>query len=45
MIYTDVIDYNIVGDTKAHLLLCFSFIPRIKAGDNKTAGQYMDYQS
>ena len=26
MIYTDIVEYNIVGDTKAQLLRCFPFI-------------------
>ena len=26
MIYTDIVEYNIVGDTKAPLLRCFPFI-------------------
>ena len=33
MIYTDIVEYNIVGDTKAPLLRCFSFIFRLKSGD------------
>ena len=31
MIYTDLIEYNIVGDTKAPLLCCFLFISKLKA--------------
>ena len=30
MIYTDIVEYNIVGDTKAPLLRCFSFISKLK---------------
>ena len=43
MIYTDLIGYNIVGDTKAPLLRCFRFISKLKAGDIKTTWQYMNY--
>ena len=45
MIYTDLIEYNIVGDTKASLLRCFSFISKLKSGDIITSGQYMNYQT
>ena len=45
MIYTDLIEYNIVGDTKAPLLCCFPFVSKLKAGDNITTGQYMNYQT
>ena len=45
MIYTDLIEYNIVGDTKARLLRCFLFISKLKSGDIITAGQYMNYQT
>ena len=45
MIYTDLVEYNIVGDTKAPLLRCFPFISKIKAGDIITTGQYMTYQT
>ena len=38
MIYTDLIEYNIVGDTKAPLVHCFSFISKLKAGDIITSG-------
>ena len=30
MIYSDIVEYNIVGDTKAPLLRCFSFSFEIK---------------
>ena len=43
MIYTDLIEYNIVGDTKTPLLRCSSFISKLKAGDILTTGQYMNY--
>ena len=45
MIYTDLIEYNIVGDTKAPLLPCFPFISKLKSGDIITTGQYMNYQT
>ena len=44
-IYTDLIEYNIVGDTKAPLLRCFPFISKLKFGDVITTGQYMNYQT
>ena len=43
MIYTDQIEYNIVGDTKTPLLRCFPFISKLKPGDIITTGQYMNY--
>ena len=45
MIYMDLIEYNIVGDTKAPLLCCFSYSLKLKAGDIITTGQYMNYQT
>ena len=45
MIYTDLIGYIIVGDTKHPLLRCFRFIPKLKAADIITIGQYMNYQT
>ena len=45
MMYTDLIEYNIVGDTKASLLRCFPFISKLKSGDILTTGQYMNYQT
>ena len=45
MIYTDLIEYNIVGDTKAPLLRCFPFISKLNSGDIITTGQYMKYQT
>ena len=44
MIYTVILEYNIVEDTKAPLLLCFPFIYKLRSGDMVTAGQYMNYQ-
>ncbi len=45
MLYTDMIEYNNVGDTKAPLLRCFLFLSKIKSGDIITTGQYMKYQT
>ena len=45
MIYSDIVEYNIIGDTKAPLLRCFPFISKLKSGDIKTTGQYMNYQT
>ena len=45
MIYTDLIEYNIVGDTKVPLLRCFPFISKLKSGDIITTGRYMNYQT
>ena len=45
MIYTELIEYNIVGDTKAPLMRCFLSISKLKAGDIITTGQYMNYQT
>ena len=45
MMYTNLIEYNIVGDTKAQLLRCFPFTSKLKSGDIITTGQYMNYQT
>ena len=45
IIYTDLIEHNIVGDTEALLLRCFPFISRLKSGDLIITGQYMNYQT
>ena len=45
MIYMDLIECNIFGDTKATLLRCFFFILKPKGGDITTTGQYMNYQT
>ena len=45
MIYSDLVEYNIVGDAKAPLLRCFPFISKLKGGDIITTGQYMNYQT
>ena len=44
-IYRDIVEYNIVGDTKTPLLWCFPFISKLKGGDIITTGQYMNYQT
>ena len=45
MNYTDIVEYNIVGDTKASLLRCFPFISQLKSSDIIFTGQYMIYQT
>ena len=45
MIYTDLIEYNIVSDAKTPLLRCFPPILKLKPGDIKTNGQYKNYQT
>ena len=45
MIYSDLVEYNIVGDTKTPSLRCLPFISKLKGGDNITTGQYMNYQT
>ena len=42
---SDLVEYNIVGDTKAPLLRCFPFVSKLKGGDIITTGQYMNYQT
>ena len=42
MIYSDIIEYNIAGDTKTAL---YSFHFQSKKGDIISTGQYMNYQS
>ena len=44
-IYTDLVEYNIVGNTKAPLVRCFPFISKLKATDIITTGQYKNYQT
>ena len=44
MIYSDLVEYNIVGDTKAPLLRCFPFISKLKGGDIITTGLWMNIQ-
>ena len=45
MIYSDLVEYNIVGDTKVPVLRCFPFISKLEGGDIITTGQYMNYQT
>ena len=45
IVYSDIVEYNIVGDTKAPLLRCFPFISKLKGGDIIATGQYMNYQT
>ena len=45
MIYSDIVEYYIVGDTKAALLRCIPFISNIKNGDIISTGHYMNYQN
>ena len=45
MIYSNLVDYNIVGDTKTSLLRCFPFFSKLKGVDIITTGQYMNYQT
>ena len=42
---TNLIEYIIIGDTKAPLLRCFFFISKLKSGDIITTGQHMNYQT
>ena len=44
-IYSDLLEYSLVGDTKAPLLRYFPFISKLKGGDIITTGQYMNYQT
>ena len=45
MIYSDLVEYNIVGETKAPLLRCVPCFLKLKGGDIITTGQYMNYQT
>ena len=45
LMYTDLIDYNFVGDRKALLLCCFPFFSKLKSGDIITTKQNMHYQT
>ena len=44
-INTDLMENNIVGDTKAPLLCCFPFVAELKSGDIITTGKNMNYQT
>ena len=39
MIYSDIIEHNIVGDTKTPSLRCIPFIIKVKNGDIISIGQ------
>ena len=43
--YTDLIEYIIVGDTTAPLLRYFPSISKLKSGDIIATGQYVNYQT
>ena len=45
MIYSDIVEYNILIDTKAALLRCIPFISKVKNKDITSAGQYQNYQN
>ena len=45
MIYSNLVAYNIVGDTKTPSLRCFPLISKLKGGDILTTGQYMNCQT
>ena len=45
MVYTDIVEYRVVGDTNAPLLRCFPFISNLRSGDIVTTGQYMNYHT
>ena len=45
MIYSDIIEYKIEGDTKTSLLRCIPFISKIKNGDILSTGKYINFQS
>ena len=45
MVYSDIIEYNIVGDTKTTLMRFNPFISNVKIGEIISSGQYMNYHS
>ena len=45
LIYTDLIEYNIIGDKQAPLLRCFPFLSKLESGDIITTRQYMNCQT
>ena len=45
MFYSDIVEYNIVGDTKSSLLRCFNFLSKLNSVHLKTTGQCMNYQT
>ena len=44
-IYSDLVEYSIVGDRNAPLLRYFPFISKLKGGDILTTGQYVKHQT
>ena len=44
-IYSNLVEYNVLGDTKTPLLRCFPFILKLKGADIKTTGQCMNSQT
>ena len=45
IIYSDLVEYKLVGDTKSPLLRCSPLISKLKGGDIIATGQYMNYQT
>ena len=44
MVYSDLIDYGIIGDTRAPILRCFPMISRVREGELSLT-QFMNYQT
>lgn len=44
MVYTDIVEHGVLGDTKAPILRCFPFISRLR-NEAITTLQYMRYQT
>ena len=44
IIFSDIIENNVVGDTKTPLLRCVTVISKVKSGDIISTGQYINYQ-
>ena len=45
MIYSDIVEYSIVGDTKAAILRCIPFISKVTYGRMISTGQNMNCQN
>ena len=45
MIHSDIINYNVFGDTETHLLRCIPFVSKVISGDITSTGHYMNNQS
>ena len=43
--YSDIVEYNILVDTKASILGCIPFISKFKTGDKLPNGKYLKYQN